>query len=118
MGFLDLVERVMAKIPSLPWWFKIDWRGSKILPYLMVLELPLTVAGLALFGIADPDTYRTILWQEGSNHGWNSDPSELLYAYANYRPIQAPAPWNQLYALSSPLSPLVEFAFSFCFAQY
>ena len=68
-----------------------------MLPILFVVEFPFTVACLALFGIADPDTYRTSLWKEGANHGWNSDPIELLYAYANYKPMKAPAPWNQLY---------------------
>lgn len=64
--------------------------------YLFILEVPLTIAALTLFGLADPDTYRTSLWQEGSNHGWNSDPSELLYAAANYKPIRAPGPWSSL----------------------
>lgn len=82
---------------KLPWWCKLSWRNAKVLPILFIVEFPLTVACLALFGIADPDTYRTSLWQEGANHGWNSDPIEILYAYANYKPIPVPAPWNQLY---------------------
>ncbi|KAI4155409.1 MAG: hypothetical protein LQ340_001009 [Diploschistes diacapsis] len=80
---------------KLPWWCKLSWRNAKVLPILFIVEFPLTVACLALFGIADPDTYRTSLWQEGANHGWNSDPIEILYAYANYKPIPVPAPWNQ-----------------------
>ena len=73
-----------------------EWRMPKALLVLFVFEIPFTVAALALFGIADPDLYRTSLWQEGANHGWNSDPIEILYAYANYRPIKVPTPWNQL----------------------
>ncbi|MCJ1334217.1 hypothetical protein MMC10_010924 [Thelotrema lepadinum] len=80
---------------KLPWWFKLSWRNPKVLPILFVFEFPFTVACLALFGIADPDTYRTSLWQEGSIHGWNSDPIEIMYSYANYKPIPVPAPWNQ-----------------------
>ncbi|MCJ1376159.1 hypothetical protein MMC20_007399 [Loxospora ochrophaea] len=71
------------------------WRTPKVIIALLVLEIPLTIAALALFGIADPDLYRTSLWQEGANHGWNSNPNEILYAYANYRPISVPLPWSQ-----------------------
>ncbi|RFU33267.1 hypothetical protein B7463_g3088, partial [Scytalidium lignicola] len=45
-----------------------------------------TVAGLALFGIASPNLYRTKLWQVGSDYGFNSSPNQALYAYANYQP--------------------------------
>ncbi|MCJ1354562.1 MAG: hypothetical protein MMC33_004551 [Icmadophila ericetorum] len=72
-----------------------QWRIKKVFLYLACAELPFIVAALALYGIADPDTYRTSLWQEGANHGWNSDPIEILYAYANYLPIKVPTPWNQ-----------------------
>lgn len=63
---------------------------------LFALEFPFTVAALALFGIAAPDTYRTILWNEGGLHGWNSNPSEVLYAAANYRKLTIPMVWTQL----------------------
>jgi len=74
---------------------KTDWRWQKVPKVLCAVEFPFTVAMLALSGIADPDTYRTLLWSEGAKHGWNSDPIELLYAEANYRPISAPRPWRQ-----------------------
>lgn len=80
----------------LPSWINFEWRTPKALIALAILELPFTVAALALVGIADPDTYRSRLWLEGSKHGWNSDPIEILYAYANYKPIPVPTPWNQL----------------------
>ena len=54
---------------------------------LMVVELLDTVACLVFFGIANPDTYRTALWQVGSDNGFNSSPNQILYAYANYQPI-------------------------------
>jgi hypothetical protein len=63
---------------------------------LMVFELMGTVAALALFGIADPDLFRTRLWQVGSDNGFNSSPLQILYAYANYRPIpKIPFVWSQ-----------------------
>ncbi|KAF2202602.1 hypothetical protein GQ43DRAFT_413406 [Delitschia confertaspora ATCC 74209] len=70
------------------------WKLSKLLWIMLALEFPLTVANLTLFGIASPNTYRTKLWQEGGNHGFNSDPSTLLYAYANYRPVKTPVVWS------------------------
>jgi hypothetical protein len=73
-----------------------SWRIPKLMIVLLVLEFPLTVLMLTLFGIADPNTYRTKLWQNGADKGFNSDPSEILYAYANYRPISVPLVWSQL----------------------
>lgn len=72
------------------------WRVPFLMWALLIIELPLTIALLALFGIADPDLYRTTLWQEGSDHGFNSNPNEIIYAYANHRPIKEPLPWSQL----------------------
>lgn len=83
------------------------WRTPKVLIGLFILELLITVAALALFGIASPDLYRTKLWQEGSDHGWNSNPNQILYAYANYRPIHYPLPWSQLYVVFLRPSPSV-----------
>lgn len=79
------------------------WRvPPKALYVLFAIELVVSVPALALYGIAKPDTYRTRLWQEGYNHGWNSPPNEVLYAYANYRPIPNPLPWSQLYVSRAP----------------
>ena len=43
------------------WTIYISWRWKipKAIWVLLVLEIPLSIAALALFGIADPDTYRT-----------------------------------------------------------
>ncbi|KAH8597564.1 hypothetical protein B0O99DRAFT_617689 [Bisporella sp. PMI_857] len=72
------------------------WKWPKVLIGLFALELATTVAALALFGIADPDLYRTKLWQIGSDNGFNSSPKQILYAYANYRPIpKTPFVWSQ-----------------------
>lgn len=74
------------------------WRPNKW-PFLgmVALELPLTVGLLILFGIASPDLYRTKLWQDGSDNGFNSSPLDQLYAAANYRPYTVPKVWSQLY---------------------
>jgi len=73
-----------------------SWRLPKIIWFLMMFELPFTVANLALFGIASPNLYRTILWRVGGEMGFNSDPSTVLYAYANYRPVNIPLVWSSL----------------------
>lgn len=83
-------------IMALPWWMKLDWRQPKVLLILCAIEFPFTVAALTIFGLADPNTYRTDLWSEGAKHGWNSHPIAILYSYANYRPAAIPIPWAQL----------------------
>ena len=82
----------MFRLPAL----SRRWKWPKVLIALMVIELGGTVAALALFGIADPDLFRTQLWQVGGDHNFNSSPSEILYAYANHRPIpKIPFVWSQ-----------------------
>ncbi|PQE15981.1 hypothetical protein CJF31_00008610 [Rutstroemia sp. NJR-2017a BVV2] len=72
------------------------WKYPKWIIALNVLELAGTVAALTLFGIADPDLFRTRLWQIGYDNGFNSDPNEVIYAYANYRKIPKIAfVWSQ-----------------------
>ncbi|KAF2867093.1 hypothetical protein BDV95DRAFT_551355 [Massariosphaeria phaeospora] len=71
-----------------------DWRYPRAMWALMALEFPLTVANLALFGIASPNLYRTLLWAEGGRRGFNSDPTTVLYAAANYRPVDTPLVWS------------------------
>ncbi|KAG4034981.1 hypothetical protein MFRU_002g03300 [Monilinia fructicola] len=72
------------------------WRFPKVIIWLNVIELAGTVAALVLIGIADPDLYRTNLWQIGYDHGFNSSPAQILYAYANYRPLpKIPFVWSQ-----------------------
>ena len=80
----------------MPFYLARRWHLPKALLGLFVVELGLVVATLALFGIANPDTYRSALWQDGSDNGFNSDPSEALYAAYNYRTFKAPLPWSQL----------------------
>lgn len=72
------------------------WKWPKVLIALMVCELGGTIAALTLFGIATPDLFRTKLWQVGSDNGFNSSPLQILYAYANYRPLpKIPFVWSE-----------------------
>ncbi|SPJ83942.1 uncharacterized protein FTOL_10458 [Fusarium torulosum] len=57
--------------------------------WLMPLELIGVVSALVIFGISQPDLYRTDMWQIGWQHDppLNSNPAMILYAYANHRPL-------------------------------
>lgn len=62
---------------------------------MMVAELAGTVGVLVLFGIAQPDLYRTQLWRAGYELGFNSSPNEIVFAYANYDPLpKIPFVWT------------------------
>jgi len=72
------------------------WKVRKVLYLLMLPELACTVALLVLFGIEQPDLYRTLFWQIGYDNGLNSDPNMILYAYANHVPLPTiPFVWSQ-----------------------
>jgi hypothetical protein len=66
---------------------------------LFIIEFPLTIAMLTLFALAQPDTYRQRLWQDGADNGFNSSPAVILYAYANHErsSLKIPMVWSQLY---------------------
>lgn len=72
------------------------WRHRKIYYCTMIPELATIVALLVLFGLAQPNTYRTLMWQIGYNNGFNSNPNMILYAYANHVPLPTiPFVWSQ-----------------------
>lgn len=80
------------------------WRSRKIYYSTMVPEIATIVALLVLFGLAQPNTYRTLMWQIGYNNRFNSNPNMILYAYANHQPLPTiPFVWSQAYVdLSCP----------------
>ena len=80
--------------------FPRQHRHYKLTLYLMVAELPFTIVMLTLTGIASHNLYRTLLWQDGADNGFNSAPDEVLYAAANYRPYSPPMVWSDLYVSS------------------
>lgn len=83
-------------------YFPKTWRLHKVLLILMAVELPFTVVILVFTGIASHDLYRTKLWQDGADNGFNSAPDEAVYAAANYRPYSPPMVWSSLYVLPVP----------------
>ncbi|PLB38772.1 uncharacterized protein BDW47DRAFT_104262 [Aspergillus candidus] len=75
-------------------YFPRTWRNHNLVYIFMAIELPLTIIILTFTGIASHDLYRTKLWQDGADNGFNSSPDEALYAAANYRPYKAPMVWS------------------------
>jgi len=80
------------------------WRTRKTIIALLVLEFLFTVDALTIFALAQPDEYRTRLWQDGADNGFNSAPSTRLYSFANHDTAgyKTPIVWSQLYV--SPLA--------------
>lgn len=74
-----------------------NWRKHNLFYILMAIELPITIVILTFTGIASHDLYRTKLWQDGADNGFNSSPDEVLYAAANHRPYKVPMVWGSLY---------------------
>lgn len=72
--------------------------ARKATSWLMPIELIGLVPILVIFGIAQPDMYRTDMWRIGFENKLNSNPNMILYAYANYRPLPTvPLIWSQTY---------------------
>ncbi|KAM5355442.1 hypothetical protein ACJ41O_002088 [Fusarium nematophilum] len=65
-------------------WPRISRRGTW---WLMLFELIGLVPILVIFGISQPNLYRTDMWQIGWENKLNSNPAVILYAYANHRPL-------------------------------
>lgn len=84
---------------KLRWYLPRKYVSPLSFKVLAACELPFTIAVLALFGIASPDLYRTKLWQDGADNGFNSSPDRMVYELANYRPYEIPNVWGQLYDL-------------------
>jgi hypothetical protein len=72
------------------------WRVKNPMYWLMIAELVGLVPILVLFGIEQPDLYRTRFWKIGHDMKLNSNPNMILYAYANHRPLPTiPLVWSQ-----------------------
>jgi hypothetical protein len=60
------------------------------------LELMFSISGLALYSIADPNLYRTKLWMDGFDNGFNSSPAQPIYDMVNGRTSSTPLVWSGL----------------------
>jgi hypothetical protein len=72
------------------------WRAKAPLYWGMVPELAGVITLLVLFGLQQPDSFRTRFWQIGFDNKLNSNPAMILYAYANYQPLPTvPFVWSR-----------------------
>ncbi|KAF2678849.1 hypothetical protein K458DRAFT_315793 [Lentithecium fluviatile CBS 122367] len=79
---------------------------------ITIIELILFIMLLSLFACAYLDRFRTALWKDGGSKGWNSDPHQRVYFYANYReapPI--PLIWDESSTLCNLCIALLTFIF-------
>ncbi|KAF4976659.1 hypothetical protein FZEAL_6708 [Fusarium zealandicum] len=69
---------------------------------LILVEMAIAVTAVVLFGIAYPDRFRTRLWANGGEEGWNSNPNLRIYFYANHRELpEVPLIWTQRFTDSN-----------------
>ncbi|KAK3335345.1 hypothetical protein B0T19DRAFT_452287 [Cercophora scortea] len=72
------------------------WRVKWPMYWGMIPELLGVIAMLVLFGLQQPDVFRSQFWAIGYQEGFNSNPNMILYAYANHRPLpDIPFVWSQ-----------------------
>ncbi|KAM6525501.1 hypothetical protein FALCPG4_011040 [Fusarium falciforme] len=69
---------------------------TKVPLSLLLVELTIALMAVILFGLAYPDRFRSRLWENGGEEGWNSNPNTRIYFYANHRvPPEVPYLWQQ-----------------------
>jgi hypothetical protein len=62
----------------------------------LVLESVIVITSLTLSLVSQPYHLRTPLWAAGAAHGWNSDPHERIYFYADHEtPPPVPSIWSE-----------------------
>jgi len=62
----------------------------------LTIETIVVAICISLSVASYPHHFRTSLWATGAEHGWNSDPHERVYFYANYKtPPPVPFIWSE-----------------------
>jgi hypothetical protein len=63
-------------------------------------ELGIQLVVFILFASAYSDRYRSLLWLTGGAEGWNSNPEDRIYFYANHKePPEIPWIWAQRFVI-------------------
>ncbi|EMR84399.1 hypothetical protein BcDW1_6909 [Botrytis cinerea BcDW1] len=89
--YLPLPKRVLS-----PFELEIPWHRLKGRVYFMLIEAQLIITIICLFLVGYPAATRKALWEEGGEHGFNSDPKMRIYFYANYvQPPEIPYIWSR-----------------------
>lgn len=93
--YLPLPKRVLS-----PFELEIPWHRLKGRVYFMLIEAQLIITIICLFLVGYPAATRKALWEEGGEHGFNSDPKMRIYFYANYvQPPEIPYIWSRRYVV-------------------
>lgn len=78
----------------------------------LLIETIIVIICFSLSLASLPEHIRKSLWAAGAEKGWNSNPHDRLYFYANYKtPPPVPFIWNQKWVVvvsSTPFSSFVE----------
>jgi hypothetical protein len=62
----------------------------------LALETLIVITCLSLTLASYPHHFRSSLWAAGAENGWNSDPHERVYFYANYKTLPpVPFIWSE-----------------------
>lgn len=70
--------------------------ATKVPLSLLLVEFTIALTAVILFGLAFPNRFRWRLWENGGEEGWNSNPNQRIYFYANHRePYEVPYLWQQ-----------------------
>ncbi|KAF4964699.1 hypothetical protein FSARC_7406 [Fusarium sarcochroum] len=69
---------------------------------LILLEMAISTTAVVLFSLEYPASFRSRLWENGGEEGWNSNPNQRIYFYANHRePPEVPLLWSQRLSTSN-----------------
>jgi hypothetical protein len=70
--------------------------GKRVWWPLLMLELAVLIPLLVLFGVQQPDLFRTQFWRIGYNYGFNSNPNIVIFAMVNAQPLPSvPFVWSK-----------------------
>ncbi|KAI6773770.1 hypothetical protein HG531_000619 [Fusarium graminearum] len=72
-------------------------------PFALILaEMVVTITAVILFCLEYPVDFRSRLWENGGELGYNSNPNKRIYYYANHlEPPEVPFIWSQSLAASN-----------------
>ncbi|KAG8673224.1 hypothetical protein FPOAC2_06661 [Fusarium poae] len=72
-------------------------------PFALILaEMVVSITTVILFGLEYPADFRSRLWENGGELGYNSNPNQRIYFYANHlEPPEVPFIWSQSLAASN-----------------
>ena len=62
-------------------------RQIPLAPALLAVEVSLSISAFVTFLCISVGDYRMQAWRNGGSEGWNSDPKQRIYYYANFEQL-------------------------------